>query len=202
MDYGALTLEHFYTSLESDEPVPGGGTASALAVGMGAGLLRMFMKISLRSKKVPQDEKDICSSWLEQSVTWVQDALSLAQQDAKAFQQVMEAFRLPKETDEEKALRKKKIQEATLGAARVPLQTALLAESVIRGCLALAGKGSAMARSDLETAYQLARAGLVGALENVAINLESLSPEAIPDEIRHEYDRLILFEKNLSHKLH
>jgi len=97
------------------------------------------------------------------------------QEDAQAFSKVMEAFKLPKDTDEESATRLTAIEEATLEAARVPLETARLAVEVMELAAQCVAAGNLSAISDGATGAALARAALTGAGYNVRINITSLN---------------------------
>lgn len=189
MNFKELSLSQFIEKLSSNEPTPGGGTASAVSIAMGAALLKMYALVSSSSKKVTEENRELCEKTAGEMTPLIEEALNLADRDTDAFNHVMDAFRLPKDTEEQKQHRREKIAEATIEAARVPFQTATCAIKVLEGCLNLNQRGTPFAQSDLETAFQLARAGLAGALENVAINLESLDEEKRPHDIVQTYEQ-------------
>jgi formiminotetrahydrofolate cyclodeaminase len=105
---------------------------------------------------------------------------SLVDEDAAAFDAVMAAYRLPKATDEEKAARKHAIAAANTRATEVPLQTAEWCLQVLGAAAEAAACGNPSAASDARTAAAVALAGLLGALENVRINLRADDPASAP----------------------
>lgn len=190
MTFRNLTLERFLQTLSEPTPTPGGGTVAAIHLALATALLHMYSALSAQSKKVAEEDRQLCLNVQKSCHTWLEQALDLADWDANAFDKVMEAYRMPRETEDNKSIRKQAITEATLHAARVPLETAQLGLKLIQACHTLAGKGIATAVSDLESAYQTARTALLTALANVAINLTSLD-EATGEPIRKEYQRLV-----------
>ena len=201
MRFRDMPLQNFINTLGNDQPTPGGGSAAAVVTAMGAALLRMYALISARSKKVNPENQALCQEIAMLVQPLYEKALALADKDTEAYDRVVAAFRLPKETEEEKKIRRRNIVEATIQAARVPLDTAETAQNVIEHCHQLKDKGTPFALSDLETAYQLARAGLIGALENVAINLEGLDETARPDDLVASFERLRSFLSDLPTRL-
>jgi formiminotetrahydrofolate cyclodeaminase len=170
------TLSEFQDELSSSAPTPGGGTASAVALGQAAALTKMVIELTLGKEKWE-------SGWVyaQNANNKTEEILTkaglLANQDSDAFNLVMSSFRLPKSTDEEKAHRKKSIRQATLQAAEIPYQTACLSLDLLKLLDGLANYGNANAVSDIGVAGLLASAACKGALFNVDINLNSLPPE-------------------------
>ncbi len=201
MKFRDMTLQNFINTLSNNQPTPGGGSAAAVVTAMGAALLRMYASISARSKKVEPENQALCHEIATLAQPLYEKALTLADKDSEAYERVVAAFRLPKDTEDEKNNRRKQILEATIEAARIPLTTAETAQNVIEHCQVLKDKGTPFALSDLETAYQLARAGLIGALENVAINLEGLDNDSRPGDIVDAFERLQSFLASLPLRL-
>ena len=167
------TLSQFQDELSSSAPTPGGGTASAVALGQAAALTKMVIELTLGKEKWE-------SGWIhaQQANDKTEEILaksgSLADLDSNAFDLVMSSFRLPKSTDEEKAHRAEQIRQATLHAAEIPYKTARLSLELLKMLNNLATYGNANAVSDVGVAGLLASAACKGALFNVDINLNSL----------------------------
>ena len=170
------TLNEFQSELSSSAPTPGGGTACAVALGQAAALTKMVIELTLGKEKWQ-------SGWThaEHAKTKVNEILNrsghLANQDSDAFDLVMASFRMPKSSDDEKAIRREKIRQATLHAAEIPYNTACLSLDLLKLLDDLANYGNANAVSDVGVAGLLASAACKGALFNVDINLNSLPSE-------------------------
>jgi glutamate formiminotransferase/formiminotetrahydrofolate cyclodeaminase len=166
----------FLDDLASDGPTPGGGSAAAYSGAMAAGLVAMVARVTLGKKKYAEVETRM------QAIIPLAEELRAQQtaavsQDAAAFDQVMAAYKLPKDNGEDKAARSKAIQEATVGAARVPLGVAERAAETIELALETAQKGNVNAISDAASAAALARASYQGASLNVRINAQGLEDQ-------------------------
>ena len=183
-----MTIEEFQEALSSKNPTPGGGTASAIALGQSASLVAMVANLTLGNEKWIEGWKSSESALaLANSVT--RDCAKLATEDSDSFDNVMAAFRLPKNTDEEKSFRRDTIRKSTLIAAEIPYRTALLALELLNVMKPLSVYGNGNAVSDVGVAALLATAGCKGALFNVEINLNSL-PTDYGTEIREDIGRV------------
>ncbi len=174
-----MLVEDFIGKLSAATPTPGGGTAAAVAGAMAAALLSMAASISLKrspEEKALREARD-CSERLRESL------LDLANRDSAAYERVVEAYRLPKDTEEEKRLRKARIQEALREAAEVPLRTAELALEVLETARRMKGEIRRSVLSDLLVAVRLAHAGVHAALYNVDVNLSSMEDEEVRKEL-------------------
>jgi glutamate formiminotransferase / formiminotetrahydrofolate cyclodeaminase len=172
----------FLDELASRAPTPGGGSAAAYSAAMGAGLVAMVARLSIGKKKYAEVEdanKDVLAEAeeLRAKLTRAVDV------DASSFEAIMAAYKLPKGTEEEKAARSQKIQEATLNASQVPLQTARDAVRVMELALQAARMGNNNAITDGASGAALARAALTSAGYNVRINLSSLKDKAQADAL-------------------
>lgn len=170
----ASASEDFLDALADGTPAPGGGSAAAYAGAAGAALTAMVARLTLGKKKYLQVEEQMYAA-LEEAEKLRADLKSTIEKDARAFSAVMESFRLPRDTDEEAALRQKKIDQATLVAAQVPLETAQMALRVMQLAAQMVEVGNLNAISDGASGVALARAALTGAGYNVRINVNSLS---------------------------
>ena len=166
----------------------GGGTASAVAGGMAAALAAMVARLSIGQHAT---EPEAFYQEIAQAAGELREALLAgAEEDARSFDAVMAAFRLPKATDAEKAVRRVAVQDATVYATRVPLQNAERCAAVLALVGRLEDRSNPRALSDLRSAGYLAHAGLLGCLANVDINLPGIKDEAASEEIRARAEAL------------
>ena len=175
-----MSLREFQAALASSSPTPGGGTASAVALGQAAALSIMVCDLTLGKEKWAEGwgiAEDIQSL----AIPLMERANELATEDSDAFDGVMAGFAMPKSTDEEKDARRTQIRAATYAAAEVPFETASLALDLLAKLPLLARTGNANAVTDVGVAGLLASAAAKGALFNVDINLESLPDELAAD---------------------
>jgi glutamate formiminotransferase/formiminotetrahydrofolate cyclodeaminase len=193
----ALSVSEFAGSLASDAPAPGGGSASAAAGAYGAALLEMVVRLTLGKEKYR-------ASWgdLEPLADRLHEArlrlLDLVDEDTKAFDAVMAARRLPKETDAEKTARQKAIGEANVLATTVPIQTAFFAHEALKAAPLVFEKGNPNAASDAWVAALLLHGAALGALANVRINLTGVSDPELSRGFREDAADL---EKKVSEAL-
>jgi formiminotetrahydrofolate cyclodeaminase len=161
---------NFFEKLASSEPAPGGGTASAYAGCMGAALLAMVAKLSQKNSS----EAEQISKKAE---AVMRIFFILAEEDEKAFLDVMKAYKLPKSSDEEKKIRAAEIEKALKKAVEIPFQTSSSALETLKDAQAFLAKANKNAVSDLGVSVLLARAAAEGGLFNVLINLSSIKEQ-------------------------
>jgi len=171
-----LPLHELLERLGSSDPVPGGGSAAALAGAMGAALVAMVAELTIGRPGYAEHEETIRKLRFD-ALDRRTELLDLAQQDADAYDVVVRARHLPKESDAERAARSSALEAAMLDAARIPLRAAVVASEVLDLAERIAPIGNRNAASDAGVAAQLAAAGLRGALLNVRINLPYLAPD-------------------------
>lgn len=188
MNWNSLTLDEFQSSLASKSATPGGGTASAVALGQSAALVAMVSRLTIGNEKW-QDGWNHSQSALETASEVMESSNRLAIEDSQAFDEVMNAFKLPKTTEVETGLRKESIRKATLLAAEVPYNTASLAIKLLEIMEPLSKSCNANAVSDVGVACLLATAGCKGALFNVEINLNSL-PADLGSDMRNNIEQI------------
>ncbi len=173
----AMKVADFVDEVASESPAPGGGSVAALAGALGAALAAMVGNLTVGKKGYE-------AAWAEMSALAVEsqrvkDALVRAiDEDTAAFNDLMEAMKLPKSTEEQKAAREAAIQAGYKKAAQVPLETARICLEAIRLCERAAAKGNRNSASDAGVGALMARAGVEGAALNVRINLGAITDAA------------------------
>jgi len=177
--------------MASGDPIPGGGSAAALAGAMGAGLLRMVVALTSGRPAAAEDEPELTEIAMA-AANCQSELLNLVELDAVAYDGVIRARRLPRATDLERDARAVQVAAATREATRAPLQTARLAEQVLSLAERLAPIGSRNAISDAGVGALLAVAALRGAVLNVQINLPYLdADDALRTIAIDELERLL-----------
>lgn len=180
-----LTLTGFLEKTYGSDPVPGGGSVSALCGSLAAALAQMVTGLTIGRKKYMDVEADMLRLAPEMEEAR-NKFVSFIDEDAAAYQVVFDAFKLPKDTDEEKAVRKEAIQKATLAAALVPLEVARTAVGIMDGIQEIAVKGNKNAITDCCVAMMCARTAAFGAILNVRINLAGLDDKEEANELEDE----------------
>lgn len=185
-----LTVKEFADETSRESPAPGGGTISAYMGALGAALGTMVANLS--SHKAGWDARwEEFSNWAEKGQAVQQELMLLVDEDTEAFNRIMAAFGLPKETEEEKAARFAAIQKATLFATEVPLHTMQASFKVFGLCRAMAEEGNPNSVSDAGVGVLAARAAVLGAGLNVKINASGLKDKATVERLIAEADTLI-----------
>lgn len=167
------SLNEFLAQLASKEAVPGGGSVAAVSGAMAAGLITMVCALTIGKKKYAEVEDDV-RALQDRAESLRQELQELAEADVDAFRRLSVAYKLPRETSADVAIRRDAIQQATRIATDVPLRTARAAANVLPLCQPAAEKGNSAAISDVGVAALLAQAAVRSALLNVNINLHSL----------------------------
>lgn len=198
MDWTKLSVKEFQNALKSSDPTPGGGTAAAIALGQAGALAIMVADLTLSSSKY-EDGHEVSNKVKELCENLILESDRLAEEDSDAFDAVVESFKLPKNTEEEKNDRRSKIRETTLEAAIVPFKTAELGLRLLELLPLLAKHGNPNAGSDVGVSSLLASAAVKGALFNVDINLNSL-PEDMGSDLRERTPEILQSSRELSKK--
>ena len=186
--WNEANIEAFLSLIDPEDDATGGGTASATAGAMAAGLVGMVARLSIGKEGM---EEEAYYREVDREVQGLTSALfDGAREDAEAFGAVLGAFRLPKGTDDEKSTRSAAIQDAMIGATRVPLENAERCARVHELGRMLEGRSNENAASDLECALGLAVAGARGCLSNVDINLTSIKDEAVRSNLGSRSDAI------------
>jgi formiminotetrahydrofolate cyclodeaminase len=172
-----MSLAQFAEMLGSREPTPGGGCAAALAGALAAALAAMVARTTAGSKKFA-DRAERMTGIAVEADRLRADLLALVDEDARAFNQVTAAFRMPKETPEQQAARSQAIQEAYQAAVAPPMKVCTQSLRVLELALQVAEHGNPSAASDAGVGALLAATALEGGALNVRINLGSIQDQA------------------------
>jgi len=177
-----LTVKGFVEETASESPAPGGGSISAAMGAMGAGLGTMVANLTSH-KRDYDDRWEEFSDWAVKGKHYQEELLKMVDEDTRAFNRIMDAFGLPKKSDQEKAERTKTIQDATKYAIEVPFRVMNLCYESMEVMKAMAEKGNPNSVSDAGVGAIAALAGVKGAYLNVKINAGGLDDKEYVKDI-------------------
>jgi formiminotetrahydrofolate cyclodeaminase len=176
-------------AFSSTDAVPGGGSAAAAAGAIGVSLLLMVAGLPKTKSGASEETADLAEA--ASRLHPLRDSLlELVDRDSDAYRRVLDAFRLPKGSDADRAARTEAIDKATRAATEAPLDTMRACQQAMRGAVVVASNGSRKTTSDVGVAVELLLAGLRGARLNVEINLAGLNDAAYAARVREEIDEL------------
>ena len=184
-----LTIKEFINKVISNDPVPGGGSVSALNGALAGALAAMVANQTIGRKKYAEVNDimvELSSRFEKLSSRLIEDV----DRDSDAYNRVFAAFKMPKDTDEEKQVRSEAIQRETKYAAQVPMEVARAVYEVLPMIDTVAQKGNSNAVTDACVSMMCARTAILGALLNVRINLTSIKDEAFVNAMREEADTI------------
>ena len=172
-----LEVNEYLDVLKSDAPAPGGGSVSALAGAQGAGLLLMVIGLTTGREKFAdyQEALDSAKPDLEEAYTELTKGVD---KDTEGFNQVMAAFKMPKDTDEQKAARRQAIQDGTIASTETPLRNMELAVQALEAADRFSGKFNPNCLSDFGVGVLNLKLCVQGAGMNVKINVPGIKDEA------------------------
>ena len=188
------SVHDFVEIVDSDEPVPGGGSVSALAGTIGAGLSRMVGSLTFTKKafkELPEETQNELKESFEKLEALKKELEEIVDKDANAIDKVMEAFAMPKDTDEQKEARMAAVQEGYKIALEVPKRCADACMEVLELQEVFANHGTKGAVSDIGVGILMASSGLEGAVYNVLINLQVMKDQEYIENTRKDMDALI-----------
>ena len=188
------TVREFTDELASNAPAPGGGSVAALSASIASALNSMVFNLTI-GKKVyntysEEDKNNVISSQ-KISEDAKDEFLNLMNKDTEVFLKVMEAFKLPKSTDEEKKIRSTKIQESYKAALEVPFEVAEKAFNMYDYIYTAVKLGNKNAISDAGVAALMLQAAIEGAVLNVKINLSSIKDEEYKSSISIKCEKFV-----------
>jgi len=185
-----LELTEFANMTAGESPAPGGGSVSAYVGSLGAALATMVANLSSH-KRGWDDRWEEFSTWAEKGQALKDELIRLVDEDTNAFNKIIDAVRMAKETDEEKTARSKAIQDATIYAIDIPLQTVKVAYNVFELCKKMVQEGNPNSLSDAAVGALCARAAVFGANLNVRINCKDLSDESLAKKYVNEANEFL-----------
>lgn len=177
-----LHTKEFLNLLASDAPAPGGGGAAAIAAALAAALTSMLANLTAGKKKFADNEAEV-REILKQAEESRAKVLQLAEADAEVFSAFMNCYRMPKNSEEEKVLRKEAICQAARKAAEIPLETAQESLQIIRLTARLTKIGNPNVVTDGAVSALLARAALRSSVYNILVNLKLTGDEEYNDTL-------------------
>ena len=191
----------FLDELSINSPAPGGGSAAALSGSLGASLISMVAALTHEKKEMLESKPMMDEIGIEAQS--LKDRLSvLIEKDANAFDGVINANRLPKNTDDEKILRKESIRSANKYAIEVPLETAEKSSRVLQLSEKVVNYGNPNSVSDAGVAAEVAIAGVRGACLNVMINLSGSDNSSFVEKMKNRVNQLIEDSESLHKKIY
>ena len=177
-----LSITEFLEKTASKDPVPGGGSVAALSAAIASSLSEMVANLTVGRKgyTAVDDEMKAIS---KQAADFRDKLIGYIDKDSDAYQQVMQAFKLPKNTEEEKNIRARAVQEGLKEATRVPLRVAEDAFKIIELAGKVVEKGNRNAVTDGAVAAMMARTAVLSALYNVKTNLNQIKDRSFVDDM-------------------
>ncbi len=171
-----LEMEEYLKVLASKAPAPGGGSVSALACAQGMALSNMVAELTLGKEKYKEYEA-VALEAIQEGTVLLKEFTQDIDRDTDAFNLVADAFKMPKENEDEKKLRSAAIQEGTIAATEVPFSVMKKGLDALKVVESLVGKSNANASSDLGVAAQNLDTGIKGAWLNVKINVPGIKAQ-------------------------
>ena len=188
------SVEEFIESVASKAPAPGGGSVAALVGSLGSALTAMVGNLTKGKKaynELDNKLKEELDNNFNEAIKLVQRLNELVDEDTKSFNGVMAAFKMPKNTEEEKSVRGRAIQDATKEALEVPLETAEKCLEVLKLQKSFANYGNQNAITDIGVGALLGYAGIEGAIFNVKINLSGIKDKDYVDTIDKKCESIV-----------
>lgn len=195
-----LKVTEFISEVDSKAVTPGGGSVSALASSLGVALIRMVGHVSVNKKKfkaLDQDIQDKYNNAVDSLESVKEELILLVDKDTDAFNLIMAAFRMPKETDVEKKIRKQAILDGTIEAIKVPYRVAEISLIALEEINLILKYGNINAVSDIGVGALILASGIEGSLLNVEINLPGLVDKEMIDFYNDNTERILKESKLL-----
>ena len=187
--FASMNLSAFSSEVATEKPVPGGGSVAAYVASLGASLVSMAARLTLKKNELRNHWPRV-NDVLAESDKLRATLLAQVDKDSKSFEALMKAYRLPKESEHDKEARLTSIQANLKEATEVPLQTAEQAVRALSAGKRLAEYANVNAISDLETAIAAAYAGFAGSVANVRINLSGINDLGYRKRVQEKLDAL------------
>lgn len=198
------SIKEYIKQVQSEDPTPGGGSVAATVGALGGALINMVGNLTIDKKvyaDVPDDKKKVMEESFKEIENLVDELIVIIDEDATAFDGVMNAFKLPKETEEDKKKRSQAIQEGYKKALETPLKCAEKCLEILKLQEVFAEYGNVNAITDVGVGTLLAYSGLEGALFNVTINLKSIKDQDYKKEMEDNVNNIMTNGKELKEEL-
>ena len=187
--YSTMALVDLLDAFASNDPVPGGGSAAALAGAIGVSLLIMVAGLPRTRTGAPEEAADLAAA--SARLRPLRNALiSLVDEDSRAYGAVLEALRAPKATDTDKVTRRAAIDAAMRRAIDAPMQTMRCCQQALRGAVVVAENGQSNAATDTAVGVELLLTALKGAGLNIDVNVRNVSDADYSDRVVMERRQL------------
>lgn len=196
-----LKLNEYLDVLLSDAPAPGGGSVSALAGAQGAALMAMVCDLTT-SKKKYADEHEYCAAIKKEAVALYEELAASIDRDTDAYNLIAAAFKMPKETPDEKALRKKAIADGTLEATKVPFSVMEYSYKGLKLADRLQGHFNTNCASDYGVGVLNFMTCMRGAWLNVKINLPGVKDEAFAAKCEEDGKKMLAEGEEIARRLY
>jgi len=193
------TVGRFLDAVAAPTPTPGGGSASAFAGALAAALSRMVAGLA-RDRKGYEDQQGVLRDLESRAVRIQARLVELVDEDAKAYEAVLAAMRLPRTTDAERAERVARMQAAYQRATEVPLETMRLGVEALELAEIAADKGNRSATTDAGVAVLLSEAAIRGASLNCRVNLASIRDERVREDMEKGMTDLLARAQAVGHR--
>ncbi|NRT77355.1 cyclodeaminase/cyclohydrolase family protein [Clostridium beijerinckii] len=195
------TIKQFLGELESDLPAPGGGSVAGLIAALSGALNSMVYSLTVDKKaymSLQEDEKESIIKFQKESKEFTVRSLELMEEDRENFLKLMDSYKLPKDTEEEKEKRKLTIKENTIKSMEAPLILARESLEFYKNLNVMAKYGNKMLLSDLAISAILLHCAIESSIINVKVNLNGLRNEEFFEKLDSELDSII--EKSAKEK--
>lgn len=195
----SLSLKEVINMSASSDPTPGGGSVSAICAAFAASMAAMVGNLTIGKKKY-KDVEDKVTELRDEAVSLINEFENLVYEDISQFGKLMEVYKMPRSTDNEKEEREIALQQALKGATETPMKVARTCVRLLRIVSELAPIGNKMAISDAGVAAYLGEASLKAVLLNVDINIPNITDEEYVRSVMLERDKLISEGESLKEK--
>ncbi len=180
-----LTIYEFLQRVDSNTATPGGGSVSALSVSLGISLIRMVAHLTISKKKFRELDEHIKLDYMSRIAALEElkaRVIELIEIDTQAYNKIVDAYRLPKESDSEKFVRENAINQATVYATEIPLEIAKIAANAIELAAPTFMYANKTTTSDFGVGINMVYSGLKGAILNVKTNMHEYYDKALSDK--------------------
>lgn len=195
------SLRNYLELLKSNAPAPGGGSASALSGAQGMALIMMVANLTI-GREAYKEYWGLCEKALEEGNRIMEELIVCMEKDTAAYKQVMKAYQLPKETENDKETRKMAIREATLQATQVPFDAMVITLEGLKIAESLIGKSNPNCSSDLGVAALNLLACGQGVWLNILTNLSGIKNPEKEKEFETRGKLLFQQTKNLAEDIY